>query len=84
MTGDETRSQHRAVHAGADAPSTSVLTAARKFARQKFAQHRYAMVLHTHQKHPHVHLVVKAKNQLGRRLNIDKQLLGIGARTSRG
>jgi hypothetical protein len=52
-----------------------VLAAARKFARQKFAQHRYAMVLHTDQKHPHVHLVVKAENELGRRLHIDKQLL---------
>jgi hypothetical protein len=52
-----------------------VLAAARQFARQKFAQHRYAMVLHTDQKHPHVHLVVKAENELGRRLHIDKQLL---------
>ena len=51
------------------------LAAARNFARQKFAQHRYAMVLHTDQKHPHVHLVVKAENELGRRLHIDKQLL---------
>ena len=33
------------------------------------------MVLHTHQQHPHVHLVVKAENELGRRLHIDKQLL---------
>jgi hypothetical protein len=56
-------------------PSDKVLAAARQFARQKFAQHRYALVLHTHQQHPHVHLVVKAENELGRRLNIDKQLL---------
>jgi hypothetical protein len=33
------------------------------------------MVLHTDQRHPHVHLVVKAENELGRRLHIDKQLL---------
>ena len=33
------------------------------------------MVLHTDQKHPHVHLVVKAENELGRRLHIDKQRL---------
>ncbi|MGP8095999.1 MAG: relaxase/mobilization nuclease domain-containing protein [Steroidobacteraceae bacterium] len=52
-----------------------VLAAARNFAREKFAQHRYAMVLHTDQKHPHVHLVVKAENELGRRLHIDKQRL---------
>jgi hypothetical protein len=31
--------------------------------------------LHTHQQHPHVHLVVKAENELGQRLHIDKQLL---------
>jgi hypothetical protein len=29
------------------------------------------------QKHPHVHLVVKAENELGRRLHIDKQLLRV-------
>ena len=59
----------------APTPSDKVLAAARQFARLKFAQHRYAMVLHTDQKHPHVHLVVKAENELGRRLHIDKQLL---------
>ncbi len=56
-------------------PPDKVLTAARQFARQKFPQHRYAMVLHTHQQHPHVHLVVKAESDFGRRLHIDKQLL---------
>jgi hypothetical protein len=59
----------------APTPPDKVLAAARQFARQKFAQHRYAMVLHTHQRHPHVHLVVKAENEFGRRLHIDKQLL---------
>jgi hypothetical protein len=59
----------------APTPADKVLAAARQFARQKFAQHRYAMVLHTHQQHPHVHLVVKAENELGRRLHIDKELL---------
>ena len=48
----------------------------RKFAKEKFAlQHRYVMALHTDQQHPHVHLVVKAENELGRRLHIDKPLL---------
>jgi hypothetical protein len=56
-------------------PPEKVLAAARQFARQKFAHHRYGMVLHTHQQHPHVHLVVKAENELGRRLHIDKQRL---------
>jgi hypothetical protein len=51
------------------------MAATRQFARQKFAQHRYGMVLHTHQQHPHVPLVIKAENELGRRLHIDKQRL---------
>ncbi len=59
----------------APTPADKVLAAARKFAREKFAQHRYVMVLHTDQKHPHVHLVVKAENELGQRLHIDKQRL---------
>jgi Relaxase/Mobilisation nuclease domain len=59
----------------APTPPDKVLDAARQFARQKFSRHRYAMVLHTDQQHPHVHLVVKAENELGRRLHIDKQLL---------
>ena len=56
-------------------PPDKVMAAARQFARQKFARHRYAMVLHTDQQHPHVHLVVKAESEVGRRLHIDKQLL---------
>jgi len=52
-------------------PADKVLAAARKFARENFAQHRYAKVLRTDQKHPHVHLVVKAENELGRRLHIE-------------
>jgi len=59
----------------APTPADKVLAAARKFAREKFSHHRYALVLHTDQKHPHVHLVVKAENELGRRLHIDKQRL---------
>jgi len=57
-------------------PPDKVLAAAKTFAREKFAlKHRYAMALHTHQQHPHVHLVVKAENEHGRRLHIDKALL---------
>jgi hypothetical protein len=60
----------------APTPPEKVLAAARQFAKEKFAlQHRYAMALHTDQKHPHVHLVVKAESELGRRLHIDKLLL---------
>ena len=57
-------------------PSEKVLAAARKFAREKFAlQYRYAMVLHADQQHPHVHMVVKAEGEQGRRLHIDKTML---------
>jgi len=57
-------------------PPDKVLSAARKFAREKFAlQHRYAMVLHTDQQHPHVHMVVKAESEVGQRLHIDKAML---------
>jgi len=45
----------------AGTPPHKVLAAAKHFAREKFgAQHRYLMALHTHQQHPHVHLVVNA------------------------
>jgi hypothetical protein len=57
-------------------PPDKVLAAAKTFAREKFAvNHRYAMALHTHQQHPHVHLVVKAEGVDGGRLHIDKALL---------
>jgi hypothetical protein len=53
-----------------------VLAAAKAFAREKFAlKHRYVMALHTHQQHPHVHLAVKAEDEDGRRLHIDKTML---------
>jgi hypothetical protein len=57
-------------------PPEKVLAAARAFAREKFAgQHRYALVMHTDQQHPHVHLVVKAEDDHGRKLHIDKPML---------
>lgn len=57
-------------------PPEKVLAAAKTFAREKFGvKHRYAMALHTHQQHPHVHLVVKAESEDGRRLHIDKAML---------
>ena len=53
-----------------------LLTATQKFAREKFAlRHRYAMVLHTDQGHPHVHLVVKAVSEEGERIYIRKATL---------
>ena len=56
--------------------AVGVLNASRAFATEQFAlKHRYAMVLHTDQPHPHVHLVVKAMSEQGRRLNIRKETL---------
>jgi hypothetical protein len=57
-------------------PANGVLEAARNFAREEFAlKHRYALVLHTDEPHPHVHLVVKAVSEQGVRLNIRKATL---------
>ncbi|MBT2305300.1 relaxase/mobilization nuclease domain-containing protein [Variovorax paradoxus] len=62
----------------AGTPPQKVLLAARHFARENFAlQYRYAMVLHTDQPHPHVHLVVKCEHEFepGKRLYIRKDTL---------
>ena len=60
----------------AGTPPAMLLAASRAFAREQFAlKHRYAMVLHTDQDHPHVHLVVKTLSTLGERLNIRKATL---------
>jgi Relaxase/Mobilisation nuclease domain len=57
-------------------PAKGVLEAVRNFAREEFAlRHRYALVLHTDEPHPHVHLVVKAVSERGVRLNIRKATL---------
>jgi hypothetical protein len=57
-------------------PPGKLLAAVRHFAQETFAlQHRYAMVLHTDQDHPHVHLVLKAVSEQGTRLNIRKETL---------
>lgn len=57
-------------------PPQKLLLASRDFAREEFAlKHRYALVLHTDQDHPHVHLVIKAVSEDGRRLNIRKATL---------
>ncbi|HVP35149.1 MAG TPA: relaxase/mobilization nuclease domain-containing protein [Steroidobacteraceae bacterium] len=57
-------------------PPDKLLAASGVFAREQFGlQHRYALVLHTDQDHPHVHLVVKAVSEEGRRLNIRKATL---------
>ena len=57
-------------------PPEKVLTAVQNFAREEFAlKHRYAMVLHTDEPHPHVHLVLKAMSEQGERLHIRKATL---------
>jgi hypothetical protein len=57
-------------------PPDKLQWAVRVFAREKFGfQHRYAMALHTDQGHPHVHIVVRAMSEEGKRLNIRKATL---------
>ncbi|MBS0420210.1 MAG: relaxase/mobilization nuclease domain-containing protein [Proteobacteria bacterium] len=60
-------------------PGTSpgaVLKAVKKLAANEWAlKHRYAMVLHTDERHPHVHVVLKAMGERGERLNIRKATL---------
>ena len=57
-------------------PPEKVLAAVRNFAREEFwGQHRFALVLHTDEDHPHVHLVLKAVSEQGVRLNIKKATL---------
>ncbi len=60
----------------AGTPPDKVLAAAKSFAREKFSAHRYVLALHTHQRHPHVHLIVKAERETEPgRLHIDKAML---------
>jgi hypothetical protein len=60
----------------AGTPPEKVLAAVKDFAREEFgAKHRYAMLLHTDEPHPHVHMVVKAIGYDGTRLNIRKATL---------
>jgi relaxase-like protein len=60
----------------AGTPPDKVLAAVKNFAREEFGlKHRYAMVLHTDEPHPHVHMVVKAVSEQGIRLNIRKATL---------
>lgn len=57
-------------------PPYKVLQAVKAFAREEFGlRHRYAMVLHTDEPHPHIHMIVKAVSEEGTRLNIRKSTL---------
>lgn len=57
----------------AGASARLVHQAAREFAKIELANHRYAMVLHTHQANPHVHISVRAEGRDGKRLNPRKE-----------
>lgn len=60
----------------AGTPPEKVLSAVKNLAREEFGlKHRYAMVLHTDEPHPHVHMVLKAVSEHGVRLHIRKQTL---------
>jgi len=47
----------------------SVKKAARNFAREVFENHQYVFVAHEDEKHPHVHIAVKAVDRDGIRMN---------------
>jgi hypothetical protein len=51
------------------ADAAYVLRAAREFAQSELRGHKYVMVLHDHQAHPHVHISVRAEANNGTRLN---------------
>ncbi len=60
----------------AGTPPQKVLEAVKNFAREEFAlKHRYVMILHTDEPHPHVHMVVRAVSEQGERLHIRKATL---------
>jgi hypothetical protein len=60
----------------AGTPPEKVLTAVKNFTREEFAlKHRYVMALHTDTPRPHVHVVIKAASERGRRLHIRKATL---------
>ena len=75
--GKSTRIVHKVVFSmPAGTAPDNVLAAVRNFCREEFAlKHRYVMVLHTDEPHPHVHVVIKALSEEGVRLNIRKATL---------
>jgi hypothetical protein len=50
-----------------------LVQAVREFAKAELANHRYVMVLHSHQANPQVHLSVRAEGRDGQRLNPHKE-----------
>lgn len=67
---------HLILSMSAGTPAAGLFASAQAFAREEFAlKHRYATVLHTDQAYPHVHLVVRALGEDGRRLRIRRATL---------
>src|SRR5579863_5212427 len=81
LTATRGRAQSRLVHKvifsmPAGTSPEKVLAAVKNFAREEFGpKHRYVMALHTDEPHPHVHLVLKATSDEGKRLYIKKATL---------
>jgi hypothetical protein len=60
----------------AGTPPHKLLAAVRAFARREYGnRHRYALALHTDDPNPHVHVVVRAISEEGKRLHIRKATL---------
>ena len=60
----------------AGTPPDKLLAAVRAFARSEYGpKHRYALALHTDDPNPHVHVVVRAISEEGKRLHIRKATL---------
>lgn len=58
---------------GTDA--AKVYDAVREFAEQDMSNRRWAMVLHTDEAHPHVHVIVANRDHNGRRFNPNREFL---------
>jgi hypothetical protein len=54
-------------------PAQAVQEAVAKLATREFASHKWAFAYHAHQRHPHVHLLVKARGQYAQRLDPRKE-----------
>ncbi|WP_051242441.1 relaxase/mobilization nuclease domain-containing protein [Azohydromonas australica] len=50
-------------------PSVAVREAVAKVAAREFAGHKWALAYHAHQRHPHVHLLVRARGRTAQRLD---------------
>jgi hypothetical protein len=73
-TGERAEAIHVLYQMPAGTNEHRMLEAVKAAAAAEFDGHRYAMAMHTHQSTPHVHLIVRAANDVdGRRLNPRKE-----------